>query len=315
MRKISYIIAIPFAMLLAGCTKSVITQYGDAATGALVKIVHTAPGTPAIDVYVNNVKITPVASVSVTDNAMLSSIITGINYNYNGTAATYLGLFPGSNYASVATGSTVIKVQASTPVPALVSPQTSAPGAAIGTITQATTAGAAYSVFTLGLPGSAISPLGIKVIPDVFPAAQAGMAYVRLAYMIPNGAPVDMSSTVTLTGATVATTTTVVTNLAYSNASDFVAVPVNPTGLASYTFQLYLTATTTKLGTVSAAISLAPGRYYTIIGRGLAADYPVPGTTITLKATARPTLPLTDPATKLPEIYFAPPQLVFYTNK
>ncbi|MES2378247.1 MAG: hypothetical protein V4553_16775 [Bacteroidota bacterium] len=132
--------------------------------------------------------------------------------------------------------------------------------------------------------------------------------------MIPNGAAVDMSATTTLAGATAATTTTAVANIAYSNASDFVALPLNPTGLTNYTFQLYLAGTTTKLGAVSAAIALAPGRYYTIIGRGLAADYAVPGTSITLKASVRPTS-AADPAIKLPEIYFAPPQLVFYTNK
>jgi hypothetical protein len=314
MKKLTYIIAVALATSLAGCTKTVLTQAGDVSNGALVKIIHTAPGTQAIDAYINNTKITPPATVTVTDNTVPASITTGINYNYNGTAATYLGLFPASNYASVAAGSTIIKIQASTPVPALVSPQTGAPGAVIGTVTQSTVAGSAYSVFSLGLPGSATSPLGIKVIPDVFPAAQAGKAFVRLAYMIPNGAAVDMSATATFTGATAATTTTPVTNITYSNASDFVALPLNPTGLTNYTFQLYLAGTTTKLGTVSAAIGLAPGRYYTIIGRGLAADYPVPGTSITLKASARPTS-AADPAIKLPEIYFAPAQLVFYTNK
>ncbi len=145
----------------------------------------------------------------------------------------------------------------------------------------------------------------------MFPAAAAGKAYVRLAYMIPNGAAVDMAATTTLTGAT----KTVTTNTAYSNVTDFVAVDVNATGLTNYTFQLYLTGTTTKLGTVSAAISLAPGRYYTIIGRGLAADYVVPGAGITLKASTRPTLPTTDPTTKFPEIYFNPAGITSYTNK
>jgi len=315
MKKVSYIMIFAAAILLTGCQKSVITQSGDVSSGALIKILHTAPGTPAIDAYINNVKITPVSSVSVTDNTVLTSITTGINYNYNGVAATYLGLFPGSNYASITPGNTAIKVQASTPVPALVSTQTTAAGTTIGSVTQTTVAGSAYSVFTLGLPGSATSPLGIKVISDVFPAAESGKAYVRLAYMIPNGAPVDMTATATLTGSTTATVTTPITNIAYSNASDFIGLPVNPTGLTNYTFQLYLTGTTTKLGAVSAAISLAPGRYYTIVGTGLAADYPVSGTSITLKASARPILPLTDPATKFPEIYFAPAQLKFYTNK
>jgi hypothetical protein len=315
MKKISYIFLCLLLVATAACKKSVVTQYGDPATGVQIKFLHTAPGTPAIDGYINGTKITPSASVSVTDNALATSIATGIIYNYTGSLATYQGLFPGNNYAAVASGSTVIKVQTATPVPALTSAQTSAPSTVIGTVTQNTANGSAYSVFTLGLPGSVTSPLGIKVVEDKFPASTSGKAYVRFAYMIPNGKPVDVSATTTLVGTTAATTTTLTSNIAYSNVSDFVAVNVNPTSLTNYTFQMYLTGTTTKLGTVSTGVSLAPGRYYTIIGRGLAADYAVPGTTITLKASTRPTLPLTDPATKYPEIYFNPAGITSYTNK
>lgn len=315
MKKILYILTGLILIGINACKKTVLTQAGDAPSGVSIKFLHTAPGTPAIDGYINGIKITPQAGVSVTNNAVVTSITTGIIYNYTGSVATYQGLFPGSNYAAVPSGSTVIKVQASTPVPALTSAQTSAAGAVIGTVTQSTADGSAYSVFALGLPGSVTSPLGIKVVPDVFPAAASGKAYVRLAYMIPNGTAVDMAATVTLTGATAATAKTLISNIAYSNVSDFIAVDVNPSGLTNYTFQLYLTGTITKLGTVSAAISLAPGRYYTIIGRGLAADYVVPGAGITLKASTRPTLPITDPATKFPEIYFNPAGITFYTNK
>lgn len=310
MKRLSYIF---FGLLLivAGCKKSVITQYGNTASGISIKILHTAPGTPAVDGYVNNIKITPLSSLSVTDNAVVTSVVTGISYNYFGATATYLGLFPGSNYAAVPSGSTAIKVVASTTAPVLISSQTSVPGAVIGSATQNTVDGSAYSVFALGLTGSATSPLGIKVVEDKFPIADPGKAYVRFAYMIPNGKPVDVSATATLT----ATTTTLTSNIAYSTVSDFVAVNVNPAGLTNYTFQMYLAGTTTKLGTVSAAVSFAPGRYYTIIGRGLAADYVVPGAGITLKASVRPTLPTTDPATKYPEIYFNPAGITSYTNK
>lgn len=315
MKKISHIFLGILLMATAGCKKSTITQYGDSATGAQIKFLHTAPGTPAIDGYVNGTKITPVASVSVTDNALAMSITTGIIYNYTGSTATYQGLFPASNYAAVTSGSTVIKIQTSTPTPALVSPQASPPGSVIGTVTQNTSTGSAYSVFTLGLSGSATSPLGIKVVEDKFPTSSPGKAYVRFAYMIPNGKPVDVLVTTTLVSATTATTETLTSNISYTNVSDFVAVNVNPTGLTNYTFQMYLTGTTTKLGTVSSAVSLAPGRYYTIIGRGLTADYAVPGTSITLKASTRPTLPTTDPNTKYPEIYFNPAGITYYTNK
>ncbi|MGZ3753678.1 MAG: DUF4397 domain-containing protein [Mucilaginibacter sp.] len=305
MKKTTYLIFCLLLVVIAGCKKNVITVLGTPSTGAQIKLIHAAPGVPGLDGYVNNVKITPLTTVAVTDNAVVTSIVTGYSY---------LGVFPGSNYAVVTPGSTAIKIMASTPVPALKSAQTVAAGATVSSITQNTVNGGAYSVFTMGLPGAATNGLTTMVVQDKFPAAASGKAYIRLAYLIPNGAPVDMTGTYTPTGGT-ATTSTLITNTAYGTVTDFVAVSCNPVSTTSYTFQMYLTGTTTKLGTVSAAIALTPGRFYTIIGRGLAADYPVPGTAITLKASSRPTLPVTDPTTKYPEIYFNPPGLTFYTNQ
>jgi len=199
-------------------------------------------------------------------------------------------------------------------VPALVSPQTSGPGTTITSATQATVDGGAYSILTTGLPGSATTPLTSIIVQDVFPAATTGNAYIRLAHLIPNGGAVDITGTYTVTGATSSTAATPITNITYGTVTPFVAVSVNSLSTTSYVFQAYLTGTTTKLGATT-TFSLTPGRYYTLILKGLAADYPVPGTSITLKATARPTLPVTDPTTKYPEIYFNVPGLTFYTNK
>ncbi|QJD95753.1 DUF4397 domain-containing protein [Mucilaginibacter robiniae] len=305
MKRTLYIALSLLAATLVGCKKNNITQVGDVATGAQIKLIHAAPGVPALDGYINNTKVTPLTTVSVTDNAVATSISTGY---------VYLGVFPGSNYAVVAPGSTAIKIVASIPVPALKSVQTVAPGATVGNVTQATTNGSAYSVFTMGLPGATINALTTKIVEDKFPAAASNKAYIRLAYLIPNGAPVDLSATYTLTGGT-ATSRVLTSNTSYGNVTDFVSVDVNSSSTTAYTFQLYLTGTTTKLGTVSASIALAPGRYYTIIGRGLAVDYVVPGTGITLKASTRPTLPVSDPTTKYPEIYFNPAGITYYTNK
>jgi hypothetical protein len=299
MKKIFYISACLFALALSGCDKNVIHQVGDSAIGVQLKFFHAAPGAPALDAFVNGVQVTPTQSVSVTDNLLPASITTGYIYN---------GVFPGSNYMVATSGSTVIKVVASTPVPALISAQTIPAGATVSTATQA-----AYSIITSGLAGSAATPLTSFIVKDVFPAATTGMAYVRLAHMIPNGGAVDITGTYTPTGGT-ATPVTPITNIAYSNFSAFVPVSVNALSTTSYTFQAYLTGTATKLGGTQ-AVSLTPGRYYTLVLKGLAIDYPVPATTITLKASARPSLPISDNTTRFPEIYFNPPGLTFYTNK
>ena len=305
MKKIIYLSACLFALVASGCKKHELKQLGDPATGALIKFIHVAPGTPGLDGYINDTKVTPTTIASVTDNLVPTSITTGYTYN---------NVFPGSNYAVTPAGNTVIKVLAATNVPALISAQTAAPGAVIGTVTQATTNAAAYSVFAIGLSGSTTTPLTVKVVQDNFPAATAGKAYVRFANFIPNGPTLDMGGTYTPTGGT-STTVPVSTGIAYGALSDFIAVDVNPLSTTSYIFQAYSTGTTTKVGAASLAVSLAPGRYYTLIASGLYADYAVPGTSITLKATARPKLPTTDPVTRYPEIYFNPPGLIYYTNK
>ena len=308
MRKSTYI---AFGLLLAsmaGCTKKEITQVGDAATAAQIKLIHVAPGVPAVNVSVNDVKISPVLTSSVTDNTIPISIASGV---------AYTSVFPGNNYASVASGSTTISVSTATPTPLLKSAQTVAPGVVVGNITQPTTDGAAYSVFVMGIPGGATNTLTTKIVEDKFPAVVAGKAFVRFANMVPNGQPVDLIGTYTPTGGT-ATPKTIATTTAYSNVTDFVAVDVNAINTTGYIFQMKLAGTATNfggaLGTATTPIQLTPGRYYTVVGRGLAADV-VLGNGITLKATARPVPPSTSPDVKAPEIYFNAPGLTFYTNK
>jgi hypothetical protein len=313
MKKIRYIAVSVIALAITSCTKNVITATSTPAVGAQFKFFHAAPGVPALDAFINGTQVTPVGSVSVTDNLAPTSIVTGF---------TYLNVFPGSNYSVSASGNTTIKIATSTPVPALISPQTLAPAATLKTFTQTTADGEAYSLITSGLPGSATTPLTTFLIKDVFPAAVSGKAYVRLAHMIPNGGAVDLTGTYTPTGG-VATTVTVLTNKTYGTVTDFVPVDVNTLSTTAYAFQAVLTGTTTKLGTSTVTtgsttvvtMPLTPGRYYTIVLRGLATDYAVPGTSIVLKATARPTLPTTDPTTRFPEIYFNVPGLTYYTNK
>ncbi|MBD1392900.1 DUF4397 domain-containing protein [Mucilaginibacter glaciei] len=301
-------IYIAFGLLLAtvaGCKKNSINQISDMVSGAQIKFIHVAPGVPALNGFANNTKLSLTQSVSVTDNGIPISIATGY---------TYLGVFPASNYSSVASGSTAIRVDAATPIPALKSAQIVAPAASLGSVTQATVDGGAYSVFTIGLPGSTTAPLTNKVVEDKFPAAAKGKAYIRFANMVPNGGAYDLVGTYTPTGGT-AVTATISTGTTYTNLTDFIAVDVNAISTTGYIFQMKLGGTATNfgtaLGTSTTPTQLTPGRYYTVIGRGLAADYPVPGTSIILRSTARPTVP----ASTLPEIYFNAAGLTLYTNK
>jgi hypothetical protein len=259
------------AFVMAGCTKTKITQVGDLTTGTQIKLIHAAPGVPAVDGYVNGAKVSATTTYSVTDKA-------------------------------------------ATPKPALNSAQTLAPAAVAGEVTQTTANGGAYSAFLMGLPGSTTNGLTIKVVEDKFPAPIASKAFIRFANMVPNGTATDLNGTFTLAGATEATKT-LITNTSYGTVTDFVPIDVNPSSTTNYKFQMALAGTTTTFGSITIDIPLAPNRYYTVIGRGLAVDYAVPGTSITLKAKARPKLPVSDNATKAPEIYYNEPGIIYYTNK
>jgi hypothetical protein len=304
MKKTIYI-AYGLLLIIAGCTKTKITQVGDLATGAQIKLIHVAPGVPAVDSYINGTKVSAITIYSVTDNMIVTSITTGF---------PYLGVFPSSNYLVSQPGSTNIKFIAATPKPALNSAQTLAPAAVAGEVTQTTANGGAYSAFLMGLPGSTTNGLTIKVVEDKFPAPIASKAFIRFANMVPNGTATDLNGTFTLAGATEATKT-LITNTSYGTVTDFVPIDVNPSSTTNYKFQMALAGTTTTFGSITIDIPLAPNRYYTVIGRGLAVDYAVPGTSITLKAKARPKLPVSDNATKAPEIYYNEPGIIYYTNK
>jgi hypothetical protein len=304
MKKIIYI-ACSLILITAACTKTKITQVGDLATGAQIKLIHVAPGVPAVDGYINGTKVSAITTYSVTDNMVVTSITTGFPYT---------AVFPTNNYLVSQPGSTNIKFVAATPKPAINNAQTLAPAAVAGETTQATTNGGAYSAFLMGLPGSSTTGLMVKVIEDKFPAPIASKAFVRFANMVPNGTAVDLNGTFTLTGGT-AITKALISNVSYGTVTDFMPIDVNPQSTTNYKFQMALTGTATTFGSITIDIPLAPNRFYTVIGRGLATDYAVPGTNIMLKAKARPKLPVTDPATKAPEIYYNEPGITYYTNK
>lgn len=310
MKNILYTTICLLSVALAGCDKNEISQISTPASGARIKIIHAAPGLPAVDGFVNNLKITPVISTSVTDNSRATTILSGTVFNNIFDVNQYRGIFPVSNdYALITPGNSNIKVVTSTPNPALVSPQTAAPGATVATVTQNFDEGKTYSYFVAGLPG-AVS--GILVEDKFTLAPAANKVFIRFANMIANASgALDLNANYTLTGGT-ATKVIPIANVAFGKVSDYVAIDANTINTTSYTFQASVTGTTTNVGAVSSAYIFTPGRYYTLMAKGLAVDYAVPNTTITLKASARPNNAIDN---KNPEIYYNPPGVVFIVNK
>lgn len=311
MKKIIYISCCLLTFAMGSCKKNTITQISTVATGAQLKFVQAVPGIPAVDEFVNGVKISPQQNLGVTDNSRATSVVTGIAYpSAFNTSIQYAAMFPGAgstNYAAVPSGSTVIKITTTSPIPALVSPQTLSPNITIATITQALIERAPYTLFTMGYPDKITS----LFVQDKFNGTDTTKAYVRFANLIPNSTSLDVKGTYTLLGTTTAVTVISFTNIAYGTVTDFAPVTVSSTISTGYVFALVQTGTATAVGATAKSISLGANRYYTIVANGLAADYAVPGTTITLKASARPTVP----ASLLPEIYFNPPGISYYISR
>ncbi|MGN8071110.1 DUF4397 domain-containing protein [Mucilaginibacter sp. 22184] len=314
MKRNFYIITCLFLIIITGCKKNTITQISQPATGAQLKYVQAIPGLPAVDEYVNDKKINPQQNVGLTDNLKPTSVITGITYpSAFNTAVQFGSLYPGGtsvNYALVATGNATIKIATSTPVPTLVSPQTAAPNTTVASVTQSLAERGTYSLFTIGYPDK---PTALFV-EDKFPSADMTKIYVRFGNFIPNSPPLDVTGVYTASGASAATTLTPFAGIAANTLTNFIPIDANAIGTTGYTFQLYLAGSTTKVGAITKAINMAPGRYYTIMANGLYADYVVGTTGITLKAAARPTKP-SDPNSLLPEIYYNPPGISYFTTK
>jgi hypothetical protein len=310
MKNIIYTTLCLLCVTFAACDKNELSQISTPASGAKIKLIHAAPGLPAIDGFVNNVKITPLISTSVTDNGRSTTILSGTVFANIVDVNQYKGVFPVSNdYSLFAAGNSTVKLVTSTPNPALVSPQTAAPGITVASVTQNFDEGKSYSYFVAGLPGAVT---GILTEDKFAMTPAANKVFIRFANMIPNAAgALDLNANYTLTGGT-ATKVLPISNVAFGKVSDYVAIDANTVSSTSYTFQVSINGTTTNVGAVSSAYIFTPGRYYTLLAKGLAIDYSVPGTGITLKASARPNNAIDN---KNPEIYYNPPGVVFIVNK
>lgn len=126
------------------------------ASGARLKVLHTIPDGPAIDLFVNDTKL-------------------------NGPAVAYGGIFPGNEYAVL------------TPGPAAVRVSTVASGTvAAQTILSATAPVEADKYYTVAAAGTATAPAAV-VFSDDLSLPDASKAYVRVINLVTGGPAVDFA--------------------------------------------------------------------------------------------------------------------------
>ncbi len=230
------------SLLAAGCgDKWNIMQDVLPATGAQVRFIHTAPDAPAIDMFINDQRISG-AAITVTNPT--GSLLYGSS-----------SVFPASDYASVPAGALKIKAVA----------------AAGGTVASPllTTdlnaeAGKRYSLFVTGLAPA----YSFLTVNDEVPPVAGNTFFLRLVNLVPNSTDVK----VTYDGKEL------ITSVLPNKASAFttIAFPADyKTGLIrTANFQITLNGTVPVVLPVFTIPSIQPGAVITYVFRGLMATDP-----------------------------------------
>lgn len=234
------------SILFVSCEKNALQLPIDViASGARVKLIHAAPDTPGIDLYIGNNKFsafTPTGSTS--------------TFAGNPTGVPYNNTFPGnaSNYAIVTPGATSLSISA----PAATS---TASATAIGSINATFEDNKYYSVF---VAGTGAKPEIFTITDDFSNAVDQTKYYVRFINLT-TGQNYDMG---------LSNGTMLATNLAYKATSSFIPVDIS----VSPSFVFRVPGTTANVGTITFTNSIA-GRVITVFTRGVAGKTgtPAPG--------------------------------------
>ena len=229
----------------------------DAGNGANVKFFNFSVGSPQVNFYVNDGKVTAVSATGcavLTDEnrqQCLSSGIeatTGVAYGSGGNGANVY-------YSDVAPGSVTIsgRIAAATDK-----------NLPIANLPAAIEAGKFYSYYLSGVYNTTTKTADSFILEDAMPEVDFAVAYVRFVNASSTTEPMTLFLTNRLTGEVL----TIGGPVAYKSGSGFVAVPVAPSGLPfSFDLATRTVGSTTNIFTRT-QISFAPGRAYTVTARG-----------------------------------------------
>jgi hypothetical protein len=243
--------------MMFSCKKDGVQEIPTTTTagGGQIKFFNFGVGSPSLNFYANNGKISAV--VSTTDK----EATTGLAYG---------GVFPTLSYSLLMAGSYAF----SGVTPALA---TTDPNVVVSSISFPVEADKFYSLYTCGLYNTANKTTDAFVVEDKLPPVSPTTASIRFVNTISNalsGLNLVLRNTTTLTEIVVAT------NISYKTTSEFVQVPNGTYEV----FARYPTGTANVISrTGTSVVAIVAGRSYTITSRG---DMTVTSTT----AASRPFL-------------------------
>jgi hypothetical protein len=224
------------ALVLAACEKNAVQVLPNSdVPGARIKFFNFGVGSPGVNFYADNTKMTAVLSATGVEAT------TGVAYGGAGNGGVYLGIAPGTYSVTGRIAATVDK------------------DLAIATLPVTTENGKFYSFYMSGIYNTTTKTSDAFVVEDpVVEPSDFTVAQVRFVNAISNASPLTLYALNT----TDSITTTVGTAIAYKGAGGFTALPVGIYNL----FARYTDSTTNKVS--RNAVTFLGGKVYTIGARG-----------------------------------------------
>jgi hypothetical protein len=231
------------AALVTACNydKNAVQEITGPLPASAVKFFNFGVGTPSVNFYANDAKMTAITSATGTEST------TGVAPGGVGNGGLYSGL-AGGTYTL--TG----KISATTDK-----------DLAISNLSAQIADGKYYSYFISGIYNATAKTAEAFIVEDPLPAVDPAMAYVRFVNAISNGPAMTLSVKNSSTG----TTTAIGGDVAYKSGGAFIAIPG---GIYDLTTRVAGASTDAITRT---AVSFSAGRVYTIGARG---DYTLPST-------------------------------------
>lgn len=223
------------AAALAACDKNAVQDITGPVPAARIKFFNFGVGSPAVNFYANDSKMTAINSTTGTESTL------GVNYGGVGAGGLYSGIAPGQYTLSG-------KISAE-----------SDKDLAISNLSTTIEAGKHYSFYQSGFYNTTTKTVDAFIVEDPFPAEpNYSVTYVRFVNAISNSSPMTLYAVLTGTTDTVA----VGSSVAYKSAGAFTALPGGVYNL----FTRYDGSTTNRI--TRNAVSFSAGRVYTIGARG-----------------------------------------------
>ena len=256
----SFLVLLGALSVVTACEKNAVQGLDDpdAGTGANVKFFNFSVGSPQVNFYVNDQKVTAISATGcavLTDENRAACLAGGLE-STSGVAYGSGGNGANVYYSDVAPGSVTISSRIAA---------TTDKNLSIANLPATIDAGKFYSYYLSGIYNTTTKASEAFIIEDVMPEVDFGVAYVRFV----NASSTTQPMTLLLTNRTTAEVTPIGGPVAYKSASGFVAIPITVAGTSTASFDLAtrVAGSTTNIFT-RAQISFAAGRAYTITARG-----------------------------------------------